>query len=351
MRRRGQNLVVLNACMSLVGLVAFPVVLSQPQIRSSLPLIVVVVLIFGAGAVLARMGRVTLAAWLLVGMWLLAIVGTYISTGIVNVTPVFLSCVVLMAGLTMRPWAVAAALGACLAFLLLVLAPAAAAPQPSAAPQAMVGYGVLLCLIAALVALVGNITSTRALEAASQAHRQAEQAAAERDQLNADLESQVRERTAALERALQEVERRAAQQAALLEEVGLQRVAIRELSVPVLPVDRSTLVLPLVGALDSARLRDLQERALSAIQEAGARRLILDVTGTPVVDTQVAQGLVAIVQGARLLGADVVLVGMRPEVAQTIVSLGLDISGIQTFRDLHAALDRGRSLRERVALS
>jgi len=68
----------------------------------------------------------------------------------------------------------------------------------------------------------------------------------------------------------------------------------------------------------------------------------LDVTGTPMIDSQVAQRLIALVQGARLLGAEVLLAGRRPEVAQTIVSLGLDIAGVQTFRDLHAALDRVR---------
>jgi rsbT co-antagonist protein RsbR len=244
----------------------------------------------------------------------------------------------------MRPRAIGGVLALCIGLLLLVLTPAAALPQLSITPKEMVAYGVLLSLIAALIALVGNITSTRALETARRASQQAMQAAAERDGLNAELEAQVQERTAALERALQEVEARAAQQALLLEEVGLQRSAIRELSVPVLPVGKDTLVLPLIGALDSTRLHDLQERALDAVQAAGARRLILDVTGTPVIDSQVAQGLIALVQGARLLGAEVLLVGMRPEVAQTIGSLGLDIAGVQTFRDLHAALEQFRPL-------
>jgi rsbT co-antagonist protein RsbR len=341
-RRRGQNVLILHSVLVLIDLINMLISLGQPALRQTLPVAFGVLLAFCTGAVLARSGRITASAWLLIAIWLIAILLNVLTIGTVNQTPIFLPFVILVAGLTLRPWAVGAVLVLTLAMLFLVLLPVAALPQPSLPPNVLVLLGGVLCLLAALIALVGNITSTKALEMARQASQQAAQAAAERDQLNARLEVQVQERTAALERALQEVEARAEAQAALLEEVGLHRTAIRELSVPVLPVGRDTLVLPLIGALDSARLRDVQERALDAVQAAGARRLILDVTGTPVVDSQVAQGLVALVQGAKLLGAEVLLVGMRPEVAQTIVSLGLEIAGVRTFRDLHAALDQVR---------
>jgi rsbT co-antagonist protein RsbR len=341
-RRRGQNLVVLHAAMLLLGLLSIPLALAQPNPQLGLLVIAACEAIYLTGLLLARAGRVTFSAWLLVAVWLASNLATPLKTGHIISAPIFLPCAILMAGLTLRPKAIGIALALCLGLLLLVLAPMASLPQPSMTPKEMVNFGTMLSLVATLIALVGNITSTRAVEAARQASQQAAQAAAERDQLNVQLEAQVQERTAALERALAEVEARAEAQAALLEEVGLHRTAIRELSVPVLPVGKDTLVLPLIGALDSARLRDVQERALDAVQAAGARRLILDVTGTPVVDSQVAQGLVALVQGAKLLGAEVLLVGMRPEVAQTIVSLGLEIAGIQTFRDLHAALDQVR---------
>jgi rsbT co-antagonist protein RsbR len=155
---------------------------------------------------------------------------------------------------------------------------------------------------------------------------------------NAGLESQVAERTGALSQALADVEARAAEQARLLQENEQQRSTIYELSVPVLPVSASTYVMPLVGALDSARLGQIQERALHTIAESSARRLVLDVTGVPVVDTQVAQGLIQIVQAAQLLGAQVWLVGIRPEVAQAMVGLGLTLGGIQTFGNLQSAL-------------
>lgn len=157
-------------------------------------------------------------------------------------------------------------------------------------------------------------------------------------QAQTGLEQQVAERTAALQVALTDVETRAAEQARLLAENEQQREAIREMSVPVLPVNRDTLVMPLVGALDSARLVQIQEQALSRLEATRARCLLLDITGVPVVDSQVAQGLVRVVQAAQLLGAEVALIGIRPEVAQTIVGLGLDLSSITTYSDLQGAL-------------
>lgn len=154
------------------------------------------------------------------------------------------------------------------------------------------------------------------------------------------LETQVAERTSALTTALAEVEARARAQEQLLAENERQREVIRELSVPVLRVGADTLVMPLVGALDSTRLQVVQQQALASIERQGARRLLLDITGVPVVDSQVAQGLLMVVQSGRLLGAEVVLVGIRPEVAQAIVGLGLQLGGMTTFSDVQMALMR-----------
>jgi anti-anti-sigma regulatory factor/HAMP domain-containing protein len=154
------------------------------------------------------------------------------------------------------------------------------------------------------------------------------------------LEQSVADRTADLQQALDEVEARAREQERLLEENRQQRETIREMSVPVLPVTDSTLVMPLVGALDAERLRLLQDQALRGIERSRARTLILDITGVPIVDSQVAQGLIVVVQAARLLGAEVLLVGIRPEVAQAIVTLGLSLAGLHTYNNLQGALNQ-----------
>lgn len=192
------------------------------------------------------------------------------------------------------------------------------------------------CLIGAILLLLGlfHRRLTSALAVSQQAVRSL-QAAQEQ------LEAQVQVRTADLQLALQEIEQRADAQAVLLEEVQQQRDTIREMSVPVLPVTRNELVVPLVGALDTVRLAQLREQALAEIERKRTRRLILDVTGVPVVDTFVAQGIVQVVAATRLLGAETVLVGIRPEVAQALVGLGVDLSAIRSYADLASALGRG----------
>jgi rsbT co-antagonist protein RsbR len=156
--------------------------------------------------------------------------------------------------------------------------------------------------------------------------------------IRASLEASVAERTTALEQALRDLQSRADTQAQLLEEVNQYLTTIHELSVPVIPVSADTLVMPLVGALDSSRLGQLQMQGLQALEQGSARTLIIDITGVPVVDSQVAQGLLMMVHSAQLLGAEVLLVGIRPEVAQTIVGIGIDLQSLPTFRDLQIAL-------------
>lgn len=150
----------------------------------------------------------------------------------------------------------------------------------------------------------------------------------------AQLESLVAERTAELQGALVEVHARVAEQERLLEENAQQRDALREMSVPVLPLSSTALVMPLVGELGTDRLREVQEQALQHIARSSTKHLILDITGVSLIDTQVALGLIQVGQAARLLGAEMVLVGIRPEVAQTIVGLGIQLDGMVTRSSL-----------------
>jgi rsbT co-antagonist protein RsbR len=171
-----------------------------------------------------------------------------------------------------------------------------------------------------------------------------------------EMAATIQQRTSAIEAqheranaARIEAEAARAEIAEQLATIDEQRNVIREMSVPVLPLSQSALVLPLVGALDSERLVLVQEQALRSIEEMSARYLILDITGVPVVDTAVAQGLIKIVQAARLLGSEVVLVGIRPEVAQAVVGLGIHLSDIVTRSTLQSGiayvLGRGEATR------
>ncbi|RRR69371.1 MAG: STAS domain-containing protein [Candidatus Viridilinea halotolerans] len=160
----------------------------------------------------------------------------------------------------------------------------------------------------------------------------------ELEQLRDSLEQQVKERTTDLSQALHEMAAQSAAQAQLLAQIEAQQLVIRQLSVPLLPVGAKTLVMPLVGALDTERMQAVQQEALNAIERQHTSRLLLDLTGVPVIDTTIAQGLFKVVQAARLLGNNVVLIGIRPEVAQTMVALGINFAEIPVARDLASAL-------------
>jgi rsbT co-antagonist protein RsbR len=114
--------------------------------------------------------------------------------------------------------------------------------------------------------------------------------------------------------------------------------AIRELSSPVIPVLAGVLVMPLIGVIDSSRATLLVTTLLSAIEQHQAMIVLMDVTGVPLVDTQVARVLLQAADAARLLGAEPILVGIRPELAQTIVGLGLDLSSLKTQADLQSGI-------------
>ncbi len=147
-------------------------------------------------------------------------------------------------------------------------------------------------------------------------------------------------RNTELQSALAEVRDRSAAQALLISENARQREVINELSIPVLPVGASTLVMPLIGALNPERLLDFEDRALHAIEQTHAKRLLIDITGVAVIDSEIAQGIINVMHAARLLGCSAALVGIRPEVAQSLVGLGVDLGNLLTFKDLRTALDR-----------
>ncbi len=139
------------------------------------------------------------------------------------------------------------------------------------------------------------------------------------------------EKATALQSALDEVERGHEAQDRLLQ-------TIQEMATPVVPVHQGVLVMPLVGIIDSPRARGIIETLLAAIERQRARVVILDITGVPMVDTSVAQALLQAAQAARLLGAEAVLVGITPAVAETIVSLGVDLAELVTRADLQSGV-------------
>ncbi|HVE70197.1 MAG TPA: STAS domain-containing protein [Thermoanaerobaculia bacterium] len=112
--------------------------------------------------------------------------------------------------------------------------------------------------------------------------------------------------------------------------IARQQQELLELSTPVVQLWRGVLALPLIGTLDSARTQVVMESLLQAIVDTGSSIAIIDITGVPVVDTLVAQHLLKTVAAARLMGADCIISGIRPQIAQTIVHLGVEINDVLT---------------------
>lgn len=123
------------------------------------------------------------------------------------------------------------------------------------------------------------------------------------------------------------------------EEVILRQTdEITEISTPVIKVWDGILALPIIGTLDSARTQVVMENLLVEIVETGSSIAILDISGVPAVDSLVAQHLMKTVSATRLMGAECIISGIRPEIAQTIVHLGIDLAGITTKASLASAL-------------
>ena len=119
--------------------------------------------------------------------------------------------------------------------------------------------------------------------------------------------------------------------------INRQRDEMLELSTPVVKLWDGILALPLIGTLDSERTQVVMESLLQKIVETGATIAIIDITGVPTVDTLVAQHLLKTVAAARLMGADCIISGIRPQIAQTIVHLGVNLSEVTTKATLAAA--------------
>lgn len=139
--------------------------------------------------------------------------------------------------------------------------------------------------------------------------------------------SRVREETQVYQRELE----------TQLETIEKQRAAIKELSTPVIELWEGVLCLPLVGLMDTARSTDMTTALLDAVVQKNARCTIIDVTGIQVMDTRTVDHFIRMSKAVRLLGADCVLAGISPYIAQTVVHMGLDVD-IVTYRTLGDAL-------------
>ncbi|MCY8404943.1 STAS domain-containing protein [Bacillus sonorensis] len=125
-----------------------------------------------------------------------------------------------------------------------------------------------------------------------------------------------------------------------IRQLHAQKEMIRELSVPVIPISNHIGVLPLIGEIDTNRAKVILESALEQCAELHLTHLFIDISGVPIVDTMVAYQLFRVVDSTRLLGIETIISGIRPEIAQTVVKIGIDFSNIKTEQSLAVALSK-----------
>jgi len=126
--------------------------------------------------------------------------------------------------------------------------------------------------------------------------------------------------------------------------VRQQQEAIQELSTPVLQVRDQMLILPIIGVIDTHRARQLTEQLLRTIRISRAKVVVMDITGVPGVDSKVANHLVQTVDASQLMGATVIVTGISPEIAQTLVTLGVDLTKMNTVGDLQGGIEEADHL-------
>ncbi len=166
---------------------------------------------------------------------------------------------------------------------------------------------------------------------------------AKQQQWTAELEERVNQRTAELGQALEQLQQEAVARERL---VGI----LRETSAPVIPIMQDIMVMPIVGTLDSERVQRVKDDLLTSIERERTEIVLLDITGLAVMDTAVANALLQTAGAAKLLGAEAILVGIAPEVAETLVHLGVDLRALRTAATLEQGLNLALRLRRRVGV-
>lgn len=337
-RRRGRILVPLSlGVVALLLSVGMALTLLQPSAGRFINL-GLATLVFASAALLGKKGFVTTGAYILIvasGMGALS--GVLLNpTSPFNLFYLLIS--VLLASVLLPPRQIWIILGLCLAGIAGVLSRVPAETRTAINLDLALAHLTILLVISAFISFIGARSLSSALKAADEARRHAEEVGQQLSVANATLEARVEERTAAYRRLADEQRAAVAQLEESLKAQQHLNQMIAELTVPVIPVRDDTLVVPLIGSIDANRVQQLFTAALRSLEQTRARVLIIDVTGVAIIDSQVAAALIQVAQAARLMGAETILAGIRPEVAQTLISLGAGLNEMRTAATLQSAL-------------
>lgn len=289
---------------------------------------------------LLRKGRFELSVILMTLGWEACLAIYLIVLGLTSSGPILLifALPVTLAGLLTRRSGLLIALGGellivALVAVLEVMTPPLAGFAPPQSISTLLVFAVFLLGIGLLSVLL--LFFTGSLRTALQTALTREQ---ELEQVRARQVIVIDEQTASLRATIETVEYQKAQLAQTVEELEVQQAVIRSLSAPILPVFPGVLVPPIVGTIDHERASVLQQNVLKAVEMQHAHHVIFDVTGILYIDEPVANTLIQTAAAVNLLGANVIMVGIRPEVAQTLSALGLVFQNIVTYANLQEAV-------------
>ncbi len=309
----------------------------QGQLKIQDPLfdLLWVICLSGSWAMLRR-GRLLESSMLLFGSTILIAAFYTYREGYHSINPLLLVISVIGAGLILsaRAGFIAATLST-LVYAIMVLAeeqrwfvPAAAALTPF---NSIVLLGIALYLLAGLAGVFAHWTTVLLREQATSLRRQM-QAVQAADQEKGDLLRSLQEQMAAQERLLAQLRASTQTQTQMAQ-------SLRQLASPVIPILDQVILLPVIGQVDVPRLARMADDLLGGIERANARLVILDITGAVGLDTEAAARLLQMIDAVGLLGAECVMVGIRPALAHTLIDLNLDLSQVTSRRDLQSGIE------------
>lgn len=331
-QRRARNTIIIAFGHMLVSsLFLFALAFTQTDLVLNLVLLASAELLWGISIVVARRGYVTTGVYLICMVVILTTLASGLG-GKTLVTMFFLLALLPIVSATLLPRQIWIMLG--ILFTTLIIAalaiPGDVYQQNSSEFGNLITCTILLVIIG-LISYLGARSTAMALWSAQDAQKQAQQASTALEALNTSLEERVTNRTESLQYALAELSTSLEQQQRL-------NKLVQDFVVPIIPVLNGVLIVPLIGMLDMLNTVSLNERVLQAIETLKAHTVFLDLTGAALVDTHSAELIIKVALAAKLLGAEMILIGIRPELAQSLVSLGIDLSQFRTAASLHSGL-------------
>jgi anti-anti-sigma regulatory factor len=338
-QRRGRIALIVAAGLAFGVFSFIPfALLGDRRAQDSVPIIGVAFSCIVLAMAVMRRGWVSSGIALLLVILALAVSGSMLNRDEIGPTPFYLVVLIIVASVTLPPRAIWIVLGLIYLWLAIVAQLVTGSENQRAVDTSNIAGSVVVLGVTAFIGYLGGRGVEAALHAAHAAQAEAARAAVALEHANEHLERRVAERTGELEAALLvQQEQAAALEAGLQRQEQLNQV-ITALSVPVIPVQKDVLVVPLVGNIAVSGIEPMIETVLHAIETHRARTIFLDVTGVIAGDADVAQALVQATNAARLLGADPILVGVRPEIAQALTGLGTDLRQLRTAASLESGL-------------